>query len=111
MEKERVSELINDLEGEVNNGGFDQFFYNNAGDNAEEIIRALETIGAHKAADIVRRAAAKFPGGLPPKDRFVRQDVLLDVVSPNSDAFRDLDQEFFTYPDDLAGLLAKYVAS
>jgi hypothetical protein len=62
MDAQKVSDLIGALEGEVNNGGFDQFFYNNAGDNT----RALEAIGAFKMADILKRAAAVFPAGMPP---------------------------------------------
>jgi hypothetical protein len=108
MNREEVVRLIETLEGEVNNGGFDQFFYNSAGDETAEIIQALETVGALKVAEIVKRAAGKFPGGMPPRDRFPRQDLLLAKVSPNAGAFADVDQEFYAYPDDLSGLLAKY---
>jgi len=100
--------LVMALEDEVNNGGFHQFFYNSAGDETAEMIQALEAIQATKMADIVKRAAAKFPGGMPPKDRFARQDLLLDSVSPDADVFTDLNNEFFAYPDDLAALRKKY---
>jgi hypothetical protein len=111
VEKERVAELVGELEGELNNGGFHQFFYNSAGDDTEEIIRALQLIGATKAADIVKRAASKFPGEMPPVDRLARQDLLLDTVAPSGDEFRDLDEEFYSYPDDLSGLLGRYERS
>jgi len=84
-----------------------KFFYNNAGDDTAEIIEALETIGAGKMADIVKRAAFMFPGGMPPKDRFARQDILLDNF-PDIKAFESLDDEFYSYPDDLAALLRNY---
>jgi penicillin V acylase-like amidase (Ntn superfamily) len=74
------------LEAEVNNGGFHQFFYNSAGDNTEDTIQALEIIGAATMAEITRRAAAMFPGRMPPRDRFLRQDVLLKNY-PDSAAF------------------------
>ena len=48
MNRSAVSTLIEALEAEVNNGGFDQYFYNSAGDNTAETIQALETIGATK---------------------------------------------------------------
>ncbi|MEJ2420051.1 MAG: DUF4375 domain-containing protein [Exilibacterium sp.] len=35
------------LEAEVNNGGFDQLFYNSAGDIAFYTAKALDSIGAH----------------------------------------------------------------
>jgi hypothetical protein len=107
MDPTEVATLIDELEGEVNNGGFDQYFYNSAGDNTAEAIQALEEIGALKMADIVRRAASRFPGGMPPKERFARQDVLLSY-SPDSKAFYDLDDEFYAYPDNLSELLKKY---
>ncbi len=107
MDTPEVSALIDALEGEVNNGGFHQFFYNSAGGNTMETIRALEAIGAATMADIVKRAAAMFPGEIPPKDRFLRQGVLLESY-PHSAAFRELDEEFYRYPDNLSQLLAKF---
>jgi hypothetical protein len=107
MDHKQVARLIGSLEAEVNNGGFDQFFYNSTGDNTVETIQALEAIGAVTMADILRRAAAKFPGGMPPKDRLARQEILLQI-SPNAEAFEDLDGEFYGYPDNLAELLTGY---
>ncbi len=98
-----IKELIDDLEAEINNGGFEQFFFNSAGDYTEETIQALVKIGANHTADIVNKAASKFPDGMPPKDRDNRQE-LLEEVSPESDAFEELDEEFLAYEDDLASL-------
>jgi len=110
MDKQEVARLIQMLEAEVNNGGFDQFFFNSAGDFTAETIEALETIGASSTADILKRAAVKFPGEMPPKDRGVRQDALLEI-SPEPNAFQELDQEFYAYPDDLSGLLGEYLSA
>ena len=110
VDRRQVANLIENMEAEVNNGGFDQLFYNSTGDNTAETIQALETIGAFAMADILKRAAAKFPGGTPPKDRFARQEILLQI-SPNAEAFEELDGEFYGYPDDLADLLAKHSSS
>jgi len=104
-----VVRLVETFEGEVNNGGFDQFFYNTAGNETTESIQALETIGASKVADILKRAASRFPGGMPPKDRGERQDLLIESVSPDSTAFDDLDQEFYAGSEDLKGLLEEYM--
>ena len=110
MDQSKVRELIDELEAEVNNGGFDQYFYNSAGDNTAETIQALEAIGALHMASIVKRAAAKFPGGMPPKERFAQQDILLEFF-PKAAAFEELDNEFYAYPDDLSALLKKFVAA
>lgn len=108
MLQQEIEQLITSLETEVNNGGFDQFFFNSASDRTAEIIEALGVIGAHKAADIVQRAAAKFPGGMPPTECATRQDVLVDEVSPEADAFKELDQEFYSNSEDLSDLQRKY---
>jgi hypothetical protein len=79
---------VNAVEGEVNNGGFHQFFRNNAV-TTRWAIEAIEIIGAKNMADMVRRAAAMVPGGMPPKDRFARQDVLLEKYS-RAEAFEAL---------------------
>lgn len=106
MNPSEVKRLIDALEGEVNNGGFDQFFFNSAGNEAAQIIQALEAVGASKTAAIVRRACAKFPGAMPPAEWFVRQGVLLDVVSPDSESFEQEDDDFLAYEEDLAALVA-----
>jgi hypothetical protein len=110
MSPDEVVDLIDVLEGEVNNGGFHQYFYNSAGDRTAETIQALEIIGAFKMAEIVKKAAQMFPSGMPPKDRFERQAILLKLY-PKAVAFRGLDEEFYDYPDKLADLLAKYKSS
>jgi hypothetical protein len=66
MQKQEITQLVGALVAEVNNGGFDQFFFNSSSDRTPDILRALELIGASKTADILKRAAAKFPGGMPP---------------------------------------------
>jgi hypothetical protein len=108
MTPAEVQRLVDDLEAEVNNGGFDQYFFNAAGDEAAAAIEALEAIGAGRTAAIVRSACARFPGGMPPADRDTRQALLTESVSPEGDAFEDDDDAFLNYEDDLAGLVAAY---
>jgi Domain of unknown function (DUF4375) len=108
MSGTEVRRLIEGLEAEVNNGGFDQYFYNSAADEAAATIQALELIGAMHTAEILRTACSRFPGGMSPEDRNVRQTVLLEQVSPGSDAFEQEDAAFFRYEDDLAGLVDAY---
>ena len=44
------------LEGEVNNGGFNQFYYNPSGKYANDVLDGLKLIGAEKFEKLVRRA-------------------------------------------------------
>jgi uncharacterized protein DUF4375 len=109
MSRDKIARLVELFEGEVNNGGFDQFFYNSLGNETADIIEALETIEASKIADIVKRAAMRFPEGKPPKNRIARGDLLMERVSPNCDAFDDLDREFYACSEELQGFLEKYM--
>ncbi len=102
---EQVFICIWQLEAEVNNGGFSQYYSNSAGDLALEAPGALEAIGALHTANIVRSANDLFPGG-PPRDRDAREE-LLERMPEN--AFEALDDRFYAYEDDLSLLLYEYV--
>jgi len=105
-----ITELIEDYEAEVNNGGIDQFFFNSTGDYALETVDALEKIQASKAAAILREACERFPEGKPPTSLATRRELMLATVSPESDAFHDLDERFFKYEENITELLRKYLA-
>ena len=109
MNNQDIAELVKLLEAELNNGGFDQFFFNSSGDKTDEIIEALQVVGAVKTAEICKRAAAKFPGGMPPKDWAKRQDVLVDEVSPEADAFQDMDRDFYSSSENLSELVSVFL--
>ena len=104
---ERVFILAWEVEAEVNNGGFNQFFFNSAGDRASATAAALRAIGAERMASIVDRANSLFPEG-PPADRSVRQN-FLEGIDPDTELFEELDKEFYSYPDDLSALLYRFV--
>jgi hypothetical protein len=104
---ERVFVLVWEVEAEVNNGGFHQFFLNSAGDRASATPAALRAIRAERMASILDRANSAFPDG-PPSDRSVRQS-LLEAIDPDIELFEELDQEFYGYPDDLSALLYQFV--
>lgn len=107
MRKSKVVELIEELESEVNNGGFDQFYFNSSGDEVKLTIDALNLIGAHHTADIVVNTLSKFPNSYVPVERDIRQKIL-ENISPNSDIFEKDDANFLEYVDDLADLANRY---
>ena len=102
---ERVFIVIWQLEAEINNGGFAQYYDNSAGDRAGEAPAALVAIGAHHTAEIVRSANALFAGG-PPADRDARGRALEAIAEA---ALEELDTAFLAYEDDLSTLLYTYV--
>ena len=89
-EAQKVFTAIWVLEGEVNNGGFAQYLSNDAEGTAPYAPIALNANGATQCAAIVTRA-------------------LQAAASHDEEALETLDQEFFTYPDNLTELLYAYV--
>lgn len=97
------------LEREINNGGFNQFFYNSSGDFAHETITSLRIIGAGKTADILQKAIDQFPDSVVPKDRVKRQEVLEQIEENANEVWEQLDQAFYKYEDNLHDLNIEYV--
>jgi len=106
---ERVFRVVWELESQVNNGGFDQFFYNSAGDVVAHAAGFLEEIGAAQMARIVRSAASVFGPAGPALDREQRRVQLDDLDDDQADALESLDAEFYGYPENLTELLYRYV--
>ena len=52
--EEKVFLHVWELEAEVNNGGFEQYFINSSGGHAAKIAESLEAIGAVQAAAIAK---------------------------------------------------------
>src|SRR5215472_3294021 len=63
------------LRDEVNNGGFDQYFLNSAGDLAAIAAAAAEQAGATELASLIRQAL-ELLNAADPADRTARQDDL-----------------------------------
>ncbi len=80
--------------GEVDSGGFEQFFHDDAGQWAEETARALERIGADDAAALLREGMALFPRGRVPRDADDRNEVIEDLAPEARRALADLDDRF-----------------
>jgi hypothetical protein len=106
---ERVFLYVWNLEAEVNNGGFDQFYINSAGDYAGVTPAALREIGASRAAEIVQAANSVFGPMGPPTDRDARWEALDGLGAPATDVLGELDARFYEYPDDLEALLLRFV--
>lgn len=106
---ERVFFVTTLLEGEVNNGGFSQFFFNSSGDYANELVDAFTEIGAIKTAEICKKAVSVY-GEYVPTGRAEREDLLLD-----NDAVEEIldecDNAFYEYEDDLITLYCEYIVN
>ena len=99
------------LEAEVNNGGFDQYYFNSYGDQAVNAPIALLLIGANQMADLVAAANAAFGQEGPSEDRSSRLTRLEEIRESATVAWEPLEQEFWRYPDDLSELLRLHLES
>jgi hypothetical protein len=106
---ERIAFCVDELEREVNNGGFHQYFVNAGANYAREAQAALVTIGAPAMADLVAQAMAHFPSPGPPADQEARCALLEAMGDEAFEAFAPLDDAFCAYPDELTARMRAYV--
>jgi len=107
-ESQKLFYINQNLEREVNNGGFNQYFVNSSGDYAHETIGSLKAIGAIKTADILQEAIDKFPNSKVPKDRSSRV-ALVEKIDPETSIWDDIEKRFMDYQEDLNSLNLKFV--
>ena len=100
--------LIEELEREINNGGFNQYFFNSAGNYTVETINALKIIKSKVLSSIFQNAISRFPNGIVPINRFDRQKILLEI-DKEIKLWTDLNNEYFKYEEDIYKLLLDYI--
>jgi hypothetical protein len=106
---QRTFLFVENLEREINNGGFNQFYFNSSGDFSQETVKALLEIGAEKTAEIVKKANSEFKNGTVSKDRTQRQNELELIEEKAEEIWNKCDSEFYEYQDDLTELLIAFV--
>ncbi len=105
---ERHLLAVQSLEAEVFNGGFDQYFFNSTGDDAEVALAGLKEMQATEAAVLLERAMAVFPGGKPPTSRTARWKVMDEIESLSKPVWNKCDNEFYHRKEDLGQLSLAY---
>jgi hypothetical protein len=81
------------LRTELNNGGFDQLFFNSAGDVVPQAVSAARNGGASELADLIERATV-FLGADYPTDRGLRQDRLLALTDDENGQLEEMSREY-----------------
>jgi hypothetical protein len=102
------------LEGEVDNGGFSQFFWNASRVYGLDAIEGYKRLGAHDKAEIVEEAVKKAVDNADEYTR-LRETGTLEAYqewdkASDSD-FRELEHRYGKSPDDLDALVVQYVRS
>ncbi|SHN37355.1 protein of unknown function [Rhizobacter sp. OV335] len=95
------------LDAEVNNGGFDQYYFNTRGALALETVQALRSIGAGEAASLLEAANKDVPILPLPDDREERIVKLEEIAE--SSRFASLETEYYRGREDRIALLAEYL--
>jgi hypothetical protein len=106
---ERVLACLTELEMEVNNGGFDQYFWNSPGGHATEAVQALQELGAIHTAGLVAEASGQFGPDGPAPDRERRWKQMDGLRESVRDRWSALDDRFYEYRDNLSSLAAAYI--
>ena len=109
-EAERQYFAVGLLEGDVHNGGFDQYFYNSSGDYYRYAIEGLEAMGALQALELLRRAKQVLFGFEEPEPDTERRRVLLraTVDASRSKRLASLDALFYEDPDSLGSKVEQF---
>ncbi len=109
---QRVVLYVANITGEVNNGGFNQFYFNNSGNYAHETHEALVFIGATKTAEILKQANDLWPDQLVPRDRDKRFEMLVDITKKDTsinERWNELSELVWHNEEPVPKLLIEYV--
>lgn len=90
--RERRLVAFGEMRTELNNGGFDQYFFNSSGDRVLDAMAAVIETDAQRLAELLQRALDLL-GASDPSDRAARQERL---EAMDGDSFETLDAEYLS---------------
>lgn len=100
--------LVEELQSEIMNGGFDQYFINSSGNHWEDAIIACEAIGAIQTAELLQKAAQAYGCELP-RDREEREEAIENNAKDGYDEkLTALDSIFYAYEENVDALIFDY---
>ena len=100
---------IEQLDAEVNNGGFAQYYFNSSGDNWQTAYEGLAAIGAEKRGQLMLATIEAFGNVKPAAGRSTRNSQLSKIVRKKEDPFNEQDDAWYAIADEnLDRLMLKY---
>ncbi len=100
------------LQGEVDNGGFNQYFWNTSGSLAVEAVAGLRLIGAAPHADITERAIAVYEQEREAMSKY-RDRGTIEAFSESNEhtGLTELDEAFYAADEaeSIASLRIRYI--
>ncbi|MFM7281168.1 MAG: DMP19 family protein [Planctomycetia bacterium] len=106
---EQVLLSIWELEAEVSNGGFAQYFESPAADNARHVTYGLDAIGALRLHKLVEQAIELVGDDVLDENEEERTDRLEGLSEKKRSKLEKLEQQFLASPEDINALLYEYV--
>lgn len=85
---------VSKLGAEINNGGFDQYFFNSGGDDALRAQAGLALIGWPEMRALLDQALAVFPAPYP-VDRKTRWAIMEEIEPRAKPIWNELDKQFY----------------
>ena len=100
------------VEDEVNNGGFNQYYWNSTGQFADQAVAAFEFFGAHEHAELMREANRIHAAEKAEIEKFKEQGTLQAF----SDSYKvsklgPLDERFYKMDENLSALRVAKIRS
>lgn len=106
---EKVIYCIDGLLREMENGGFVQFFRQDAGALTDDTLLALEQVKAKATSTLLQQIVEYFPGSQVPTDEEEREAQFEQIESNYGDEISELDDRFYDSGENLVGLTLSYV--
>jgi hypothetical protein len=111
---ERKLLAVADLRDEVNNGGFQQYFSNAAGDRWALAQQAFREMGATALSKVMQRALSVFAGSKPPASFEARQKAIALAGKRAAAVWGGCDDAFYLgdegFADHILGYAKRYRA-
>lgn len=98
-----------ELDSEIVNGGFSQYFVNSSGDHWRNALEGLQAMGFDELTKIFREAISRFPNGEPSNNRKLRQKQLARLARRDEDVFDALDTRYYESKESVDVFTARFV--
>jgi hypothetical protein len=108
---ERPILISEKMQQNINSGGINSFFYNNAGKFIYDSLQALETIGILKVADIIKVCIQLFPAKPIPDDIEKCRNIMEEMEDENEIDKRwdELSNIFYKMKDYIIDSTLEYI--
>jgi HEAT repeat protein len=100
---------VMDFDGEVNNGGLTQYFFNSSGDSWRAAQAGLEAMGSTERLAILCEAVTKFGAAGPSENRAERMRQLSKIERADENAFDKLDSRYYKCTEVISVMAMRYV--